>query len=140
MPEKESSGDSVVLGKALADRLGISSILEDITPILESSGCYRRRDEAIRSVVRKFGEGFRSKMILPNLLAEDAYALFSLVVQSPAGDTERVRLPLNAYLGIVAATNFKRRARKMMEYYHADRLNFAVAATPNRLNMVRGFL
>jgi NAD+ synthase len=50
-----------------------------------------------------------------------------------------VRLPLHAYLGIVAATNMKQRTRKQLEYYHADRLNFAVAGTPNRLEYDQGF-
>ncbi len=44
-----------------------------------------------------------------------------------------------AYLGVVAATNFKQRARKMMEYYHADRLHYAVIGTPNRLEYDQGF-
>jgi NAD+ synthase len=44
-----------------------------------------------------------------------------------------------AYLQMVAATNFKQRARKMMEYYHADRLHYAVAGTPNRLEYDQGF-
>jgi NAD+ synthase len=46
---------------------------------------------------------------------------------------------LEAYLGILAATNFKQRVRKMMEYYYADRLNYAVAGTPNRLEYDQGF-
>ena len=40
---------------------------------------------------------------------------------------------------VVAATNFKQRVRKMMEYYHADRLRYAVAGTPNRLEYDQGF-
>src|SRR5262249_27482251 len=44
-----------------------------------------------------------------------------------------------AYLQLVAATNFKQRVRKMLEYYHADRLGFAVAGTPNRLEYDQGF-
>ena len=48
-------------------------------------------------------------------------------------------MPLAAYLQMVAATNFKQRVRKMMEYYHADRLNYAVAGTPNRLEYDQGF-
>jgi NAD+ synthase len=39
----------------------------------------------------------------------------------------------------VAATNFKQRVRKMMEYYHADRLHYAVVGTPNRLEYDQGF-
>ena len=55
------------------------------------------------------------------------------------GEQEEARLPLYAYLQIVAATNFKQRIRKTMEYYHADRLNYAVAGTPNRLEYDQGF-
>ena len=39
----------------------------------------------------------------------------------------------------MAATNFKQRIRKTLEYYHADRLNYAVAGTPNRLEYDQGF-
>ena len=46
---------------------------------------------------------------------------------------------LAAYQQVVAATNFKQRVRKMLEYYHADRLTFAVAGTPNRLEYDQGF-
>ncbi|HOX33254.1 MAG TPA: NAD(+) synthase, partial [Spirochaetales bacterium] len=35
--------------------------------------------------------------------------------------------------------NFKQRVRKMMEYHHADRLNYAVSGTPNRLEYDQGF-
>jgi NAD+ synthase len=139
MPEADSSEDSVVLGRKLAENLRIESILENITPALEGAGCYRRRDDAIRRVVPEYGEGYKCKIILPNLLDESPYAIFSIVVESPAGDTKKVRLPLDAYLGVVSATNFKQRVRKMFEYYHADRLNFAVAGTPNHLEYDLGF-
>jgi NAD+ synthase len=33
----------------------------------------------------------------------------------------------------------KQRARKFLEYYHADRLNYVVAGTPNRLEYDQGF-
>src|SRR5690606_32591843 len=49
------------------------------------------------------------------------------------------RLPLKEYLQIVAATNYKQRIRKTVEYFHADRLNYAVVGTPNRLEYDQGF-
>ena len=139
MPEADSSQESLVLGQRLVESLGIRSILEDINPILTGAGCYRRRDEAIRSLVPEYGEGWKSKIVLPDLLDQAQYSIFSVVVQSPAGETKKIRLGLNSYLGIVAATNFKQRTRKMLEYYHADRLDYAVAGTPNRLEYELGF-
>jgi NAD+ synthase len=49
------------------------------------------------------------------------------------------RLGLKEYLQIVAATNHKQRIRKTVEYFHADRLNYAVIGTPNRLEYDQGF-
>jgi len=138
-PEADSSSDSLRLGRLLSEQLGVRWFKEDVTGILQAAGCYRRRDEAIRSVVPQFTSEYKSKIALPNLLDADRYALFSLIVQSPAGEVSRVRLPLDAYLGIVAATNFKQRTRKMMEYYYADRYHYAVAGTPNRLEYDQGF-
>src|SRR5262249_57221990 len=73
-----------------------------------------------------------------NALAHDGYNITQLVVQAPDGAQQRLRMPLEFYLGIVAATNMKQRTRKQIEYYHADRLNYAVGGTPNRLEYDQG--
>ena len=77
--------------------------------------------------------------MLPSVVDSDSFRLFSLVIRTPDGRVLTHRLTPEAYLGIVAATNFKQRARKMLEYYHADRLNFVVTGTPNRLEYDQGF-
>jgi len=138
-PEADSSSDSLRLGRMVADNLGIHSVLEDISPILKGARCYERRDEAIRSVIPEYGPGYKSKIVLPNLLDANRYAIFSVVVQAPDGTIKKARLTMEAYLGIVAATDFKQRARKMMEYYYADLHQYAVAGTPNRLEYDQGF-
>lgn len=139
MPEDECSQDSLRLGRLLAEALGITSIVENIGPVLKALGCYERRDEAIRKVIPEYGTGWKSKIVLPDLVNSSTYALYSVVAQSPTGKGYRVRLTPESYLGIVAATNFKQRTRKMLEYYHADRLWYAVAGTPNRLEYAQGF-
>lgn len=139
MPENDSSDDSLELARSLADALRIKTIVENIGPPLEALGCYERRDEAIRKVIPEYGKGWKSKIVLPNLVENSQYALFSVVAQSPSGEMKRTRLTAEAYLGVVAATNFKQRVRKTMEYYHADRLWYAVAGTPNRLEYAQGF-
>jgi NAD+ synthase len=139
MPEADSSADSVELGRAVADWLGIRSELEDIRPILQAVGCYRRRDEAIRRMFPDYDDSYKSKIVLADVLGSAAYPIFSLVAQAPDGVRTRTRLTFEAYLSIVAATNFKQRIRKTMEYYHADRLHYAVVGTPNRLEYDQGF-
>jgi NAD+ synthase len=139
MPERDSSDETRRLSRMLVDHLGIDSAEEDITPILEATGCYRRRDDAIRDVVPEFQSDWASKIVLPSVVDSDQFRIFSVVVRPPGGEERKVRLNPRAYLGIVAATNFKQRSRKMLEYYHADRLNYAVAGTPNLLEYDQGF-
>lgn len=139
MPEKDSDPESLRLGRLMVQALGIPSVVEDIAPILAAAGCYQRRDAFIRQLVPAFGPGWRCKVAIANALASEGYSLTQLVVQSPDGAQQKLRMPLDVYLGIVAATNMKQRTRKQIEYYHADRLNYAVAGTPNRLEYDQGF-
>lgn len=140
MPERESDPESVTLARDWAEELGVDFAVEDITPVLEAAGCYRRRDEAIRRVVPEYGEGWRCKIMLPeDRLDRNRLNLSSLVVESPDGERQSVRLPADTYREIVAATSFKQRVRKVMEYHHADRLHYAVLGTPNRLEYDQGF-
>ena len=139
MPEQDSDPDSLRLGRAVADSLGMPTVLEDITPILNGAGCYRRRDEFIRRLVPEYGPGWRSKVVLRKAGGTAGYNVFHLVVRGPHGEASEARMPPEVYLGIVATTNMKQRTRKQIEYYHADRLNYAVAGTPNRLEYDQGF-
>jgi NAD+ synthase len=139
MPERECSPESVELGHKVADALGVTYRVEDITPILDAAGSYRRRDDSIREVIPDYRADFRCKITLSQLSNGSPYRIFSLVVQTPDGRQITTRLTPTAYLGIVAATNFKQRVRKMLEYFHADRLNYAVIGTPNRLEYDQGF-
>jgi len=140
LPERDSSSNSVRLGKQLAEHLGIEYTVENIQPTLAAIGCYERYDAAVKQVFPHFGKGWKSKIVLPgDLLDSDRINFYRLVVQSPDGEMMSERMPLKAYLELVAATNFKQRIRKTLEYFHADRLNYAVTGTPNRLEYDQGF-
>ena len=139
MPEADSASDTTELGQRVGDHLGIKTVLEDVSATLEAAGCYSRRDAAIRSVVPEYGPGYKSKIVMPVALEGDRYRTFALVVEAPDGRRTQVRLTAEAYLAIVAATNFKQRVRKMMEYHYADRFQYAVVGTPNLLEYDQGF-
>ncbi|TCR73237.1 NAD(+) synthase [Rhizobium sp. BK376] len=139
MPENDSDPDSLALGRELAETYSIDSTVEDIGPTLAAMGCYRRRDDIIRQIEPAYGEGWACKVAITSPLNGEGYAISTLVLQAPDGTQTRHRMPASAYLGIVAATNMKQRTRKQMEYYHADRLNYAVLGTPNRLEYDQGF-
>ena len=139
MPERDSSPDSLRLGRAISQSLGIDTIVEDVTSALEALGAYRRQQEAIRTVSPDYGEGWKCKLTLGSVLQNNGFNITRLTIESPTGHIDTVRLPLAVYLQIVAATNYKQRVRKTTEYYHADRLNYAVAGTPNMLEFDQGF-
>ncbi len=139
MPERDSSSDAERLGRMLAEHLGIRYAVENIAPALSGLGCYDRQLEAIRMAVPEYGDGWRCKLTIPSILEGDRLNITTLTVRDPKGVERTSRLSPAGYLQMVAATNFKQRTRKMMEYYHADRLNYAVAGTPNLLEYDQGF-
>ena len=139
MPERHSSENTLMLSTTVADHFGVEKVHEDISDILDALGFYQRYDSAVKRVIPKYGQGWKSKIITPNVIEKQGFNLSSIVAQKPDDTIVKQRLSLKAYLEIVAATNFKQRTRKMLEYYHADRLNYAVAGTPNRLEYDQGF-
>ena len=139
LPERDSSPESLRFGRALTEKFGIPSLTVEIAPILEAAGCYRAQNEAVRMVFPQYGEGWKFKITLPSILESNRLNVSRLTVESPDGKVLSERMPLKAYLQLVAATNFKQRTRKMLDYYHADRLNYAVCGTPNRLEYDQGF-
>ena len=138
LPETDSSSESLVKGKLLAEHLGIEYQVHNIAPTLEAIGCYKWRDEAIKKTFPEYTEGWKNKIVIAGG-TKGQNNHFMMIVQSPDGEVKEKRLALNEYLTIVAATNYKQRIRKTVEYFHADRLNYAVVGTPNRLEYDQGF-
>ncbi len=142
MPEKESEQTSESLARDLASQFGIAPVREDLTAALEGFECYRRRDEAIRRAHPQYdpAAGYKAKITLPpNLLEADTLNVFFLTVIAPDG-TEHVS-PLSSadYLQIVAASNFKQRARMSALYFHAEVRHYAVLGTANKNEHDQGF-
>ena len=138
-PECECEEETHDLGELIADHLGVKAIREDITPILEGAGCYSRRNDGIRLVVPQYKDNWDSKVVLPSILKSNSLNVSSIVVRDPEGNEFKKRMNMRSYLQVVAASNFKQRTRKMMEYYHAERLNYVVVGTPNKLEYDLGF-
>jgi NAD+ synthase len=142
LPERDSSTGalgSTAKGKAVCEKFGITYDLIDLRPVLEAMGCYRWQDEAIRKLFPEYTAGDRFKItVAGDVLGSDRLNYFDLAVELK-GEVVRRRMPVEVYLQMVAATNMKQRTRKLMEYSYADRLNYAVVGTPNRLEYDQGF-
>jgi NAD+ synthase len=142
MPEKDSDPDSERLARTVAATYGVTPLLETITPALDGFACYSRRDEAIRRLFPQFdaAQGYTVKIGLPqNLLDADTLNVFSLTIVSPAGEESTRPLGVRELREIVAASNFKQRARMSLLYYHAERNNYAVIGTANKNEHDQGF-
>lgn len=140
MPDRDSSPDSLILAKELVTKFNLPYIVEDITEAANGLGCYRRRDEAIKSVFPEFNQNYKAKIVLPgNTEGVDSLNLFHIKIISPEGEQKAARLPLKEYLQIVAASNFKQRCRMSMLYYHAESRNYAVIGTGNKNEHQQGF-
>ncbi len=138
LPERESSPGSTTRGRELVEMLGIEHLEVDITPVLTAFGCYAQRDAAIKRVIPAYGDGWRSKIAIAGS-GKGQIASFRLIAESPSGERFEDRLSHRELLQIVAATSYKQRSRKTVEYFHADRLNYAVLGTPNKLEYELGF-
>lgn len=138
MPEQDSAAGTTPLGEVVAQHLGINYEIKNISSTLEAIGCYQWRDAAIKRIFPEYDGTWKNKIVIEGGAAGKINH-FKLVVQTPDGSMQSAVLPLNEYLTIVAATNFKQRIRKTCEYFHAERLNYAVIGTPNRLEYDQGF-
>jgi NAD+ synthase len=138
LPERDSSSSSSKLGRMLAEHLGVQYTLHNISSTLAAIGCYSALDEVLRRVLPEFGAGWKFKLAISESMA-GRIGITRIVAEDPSGNRHEQRLSAPDYLQIVAATNFKQRVRKTLEYFHADRLNYAVVGTPNRLEYDQGF-
>jgi NAD+ synthase len=141
MPEKDSSPDSESMAEKLAKQFGVEAVLENIRPALEGFKCYERRDEAIQRVFPEFNpQTDKSKIgINQTGLDQNLPPVFHLTVIDINGNEQSKVIPINEYLQIVAASNFKQRCRMSMVYYYAEQKHYVVLGTANKHEIDQGF-
>jgi NAD+ synthase len=138
LPERDSTLGDGSLGALLAQHLGIRYEQQDISPTLQALGCYASQQQVLRRLLPGYGEGWRFKLAISSAMG-GRVSVTRVVSEDPNGQRHEARIPAADYQQLVAATNFKQRVRKVLEYYHADRFNYAVVGTPNRLEYDQGF-
>ncbi|MCD4665024.1 MAG: NAD(+) synthase [Bacteroidales bacterium] len=141
MPEKDSSPDSRELAEDLAKVYGIKTIVENISPALEGFMCYERRDEAVKKVFPEYDPTTYKMKIGINQTGLDQKLppVFHLTIIDESGEEKSKIIPINEYLQIVAASNFKQRSRMSMVYYYAEQRHYVVVGTANKHEIEQGF-
>jgi NAD+ synthase len=141
LPEKDSSLESKELALELASKFNVQTIEENITNALDGFGCYRRRDEAIARVFPEYNPSEYKMKIGINQSGLNNFLppVFSITIINQDGIEKSKILPVDDYLQIVAASNFKQRCRMSMLYYYAERFHYGVIGTPNKHEIEQGF-
>ncbi len=141
LPEHDSSRDSATFAQKLADKFGVEAITENITDALDGLRCYRRRDEAVKSVFPEYDSSlYKMKIGIRNSGSSSSLPpLFSVTIVDMNGHEQSRRVPAPELRQIEAASNLKQRSRMAMLYYHAERLHYAVIGTPNKHEVEQGF-
>ena len=141
IPEKDSNPESEELARKLTEKFGVKTIKEVITPALTGLRCYERRDEAVKQIFPEYDpQNYKMKIgIKQTGLFTSLPPMFSLTILDQAGNQKEQLLPVDAYLKIVAASNFKQRTRMSILYYHAEAKHYVVVGTPNKHEQEQGF-
>lgn len=139
LPEKESNPISSQYAAKHAEALGIECREIDITPVVDSVGCYEWRDEYIKNLIPEYTPGCKYNITLPtDLLDRDAYTFYILQVQLPDGTVKKKRLNPEAFRTVTAFASIKIRSRMINLYWEAERRNLIVAGTTNRTELILG--
>ena len=140
LPEKESNPISTEYGLSQAKKLGIETVLVDITDRLKTLKVYEERDSVIRDIFPEFEGSFRFNVTLPqNLLEKDRINYHSITIEDQEGKRQTKRISAKDWLRISACQNMKQRMRMVELYHHSERNHYIVSGTTNKTEVCQGF-
>ena len=139
LPEKESNPKSQELAKKLCENLEIKYIIDDITSILDSASVYKIREEIVQKLFPNFNNSCKYRLIFSENFDNDGLSIPYLEIQDSQNQIHKIKISLNDYLTIIAATNIKHRIRMSRLYYYAEKNNFLVCGTTNKAEFQQGY-
>ena len=139
LPEKESNPDSQELAEKLCKNLDIRYLIDDITPILSSASVYTIREEIVQKLFPDFNNSCKYRLIFTENFDNDGLSIPYLEIQDSQNQAYKIKISLNDYLTMTAATNIKHRTRMSRLYYHAEKNNFLVCGTTNKAEFQQGY-
>ncbi len=137
MPEKEIKDEYEFIIENIAEKAGVKVLKKDISRILGEFGCYETRNQSIKKLFPEYNPNWKYKLKISR--GEKNINYFKIIVEDEQGQQKEKRIPYKEYMQIVSATNYKQRVRKNIEYYYADKLNYAVVGTSNKVELDQGF-
>ena len=138
LPEKESNPQSQEFAKKYCEKLGIKYEIEDITSILDSSEIYQTREKIVQKYFPDYNQSCKYRIVFSENFDSDGLSIPYLEVND-GNQIHKIKLSLNDYSTIIAATNIKHRIRMTRLYFHAEKNNFLVCGTTNKAEFQQGY-
>ena len=139
LPEKESNPQSQEFAKKYCEKLGIKYEIEDITSILDSSEIYQTREKIVKKYFPDYNQSCKYRIVFSENFDKDGLSIPYLEVNDGNNQIHKIKLSLNDYSTITAATNIKHRIRMTRLYFHAEKNNFLVCGTTNKAEFQQGY-
>jgi NAD+ synthase len=139
LPEKESNPQSQEFAKKYCEKLGIKYEIEDITSILDSSEIYQTREKIVEKYFPGYNQLCKYRIVFSENFDNDGLSIPYLEVIDENKQIHKIKLSLNDYFTITAATNIKHRIRMTRLYFHAEKNNFLVCGTTNKAEFQQGY-
>ena len=139
LPEKESNPQSQEFAKKYCEKLGIKYEIEDITSILDSSEIYQIREKIVKKYFPDYNQSCKYRIVFSENFDSDGLSIPYLEVNDGNNQIHKIKLSLNDYFTITAATNIKHRIRMTRLYFHTEKNNFLVCGTTNKAEFQLGY-
>ena len=139
LPEKESNPQSQEFAKKYCEKLGIKYEIEDITSILDSSEIYQIREKIVKKYFPDYNQSCKYRIVFSENFDSDGLSIPYLEVNDGNNQIHKIKLSLNDYFTITAATNIKHIIRMTRLYFHAEKNNFLVCGTTNKAEFQQGY-
>jgi NAD+ synthase len=141
LPEKESSPSSRELGIDHCKALGIRYNEVPITPMLEAFNIYAKKESLIREIFPQYDPAIHTTSLSrpPMIATEEILNIPSLILLKNRESISTKRLSAQQFFTVLSLQNVKQRTRMIVEYMHAEKMNYAVCGTTNKTELLTGF-
>ena len=141
LPEKESSPSSRELAMRLCKKLKIPHGEVPITPMLESFGIYRQKEDLLRELFPQYDPTIHTTNLFlqPGISSISLLALPSIRLSNDKGSISTKRLSAPQYLQLISLQNVKQRTRMIVLYMQAEKMNYSVSGTTNKSELLTGY-